>query len=202
MEQLNLRATTRRSPCASTKTQSSQKKITFLKNGSEHALIQELEHYQRCLIIYFLTPSQLIFCSPPSPHQWTTFLNVPHFKNNFVINVCFPKIIHCLVLLGFFQLLIYELILCMWNEIEMKPSQSCPTLYDPTDCSLPGSSLQRILQARMLERVAIPFSRGSSLPGDWTWVSHIVGRFFTIWGPRKAINIVHHLLQLVFLTQL
>ena len=119
MEQLNLRATTRRSPCASTKTQSSQKKITFLKNGSEHALIQELEHYQRCLIIYFLTPSQLIFCSPPSPHQWTTFLIVPHFKNNFVINVCFPKIIHCLVLLGFFQLLIYELILCMWNEIEM-----------------------------------------------------------------------------------
>ena len=170
-----------------------KKKVTFLKNGSEHALIQELEHYQSCLIIYLLTPSQLIFYSPPSPHQQTTFLNVPHFKNNFVINMCFPKIIHCLVLLGFFQL-----ILCMWSEIEVKPSQSCPTLYDPTDCSLPGSSLQRILQARMLERVAIPFSRGSSLPGDWTWVSHIVGRFFTIWAPRKAINIVHHLLQLVF----
>ena len=40
--------------------------------------------------------------------------------------------------------------------------QSCPTLCDPKDCSLPGSSVHRILQARMLKWVAIPFSRGSS----------------------------------------
>ena len=61
---------------------------------------------------------------------------------------------------------------------------SCSTLWtwtcDPMDCSLPGSSVHRILQARMLEWVAIPFSRGSSQPRDQTWVSCIAGRFFTI----------------------
>ena len=44
-------------------------------------------------------------------------------------------------------------------------AQSCPTLCDPTDCSLPGSSVHGILQARILEWVAIPFSRGYSYPG-------------------------------------
>ena len=41
-------------------------------------------------------------------------------------------------------------------------TQLCPTLWDPTDCSLPGSSVHGILQARVLEWVAIPFSKGSS----------------------------------------
>ena len=41
-------------------------------------------------------------------------------------------------------------------------AQSCPTLFDPMNCSLPGSSVHRILQARTLEWVAIPFSKGSS----------------------------------------
>ena len=57
--------------------------------------------------------------------------------------------------------------------------QSCPTLCSPTDYSPPGSSVHRVLQARILEWVAIPFSRGSSLPRDRTHVSCIVGRFFT-----------------------
>ena len=43
-------------------------------------------------------------------------------------------------------------------------SQSCPTLCNPMDCSLPGSSVHGILQARMLEWVAMPFSKGSSPP--------------------------------------
>ena len=47
-------------------------------------------------------------------------------------------------------------------------AQSFLTLYDPMDCSLPGSSVHGILQARTLERVAISFSRGSSQPRDWT----------------------------------
>ena len=55
------------------------------------------------------------------------------------------------------------------------------------DCSLPGSSLHGILQERMLEWVAIPFSRRSTWPRDWTWVSHIAGRFFTIWANREAL---------------
>ena len=47
-------------------------------------------------------------------------------------------------------------------------AQLCPTLGDPMDCCLPGSSAHGILQARILEGVAIPFSRGSSQPGDRT----------------------------------
>ena len=57
--------------------------------------------------------------------------------------------------------------------------QLCPTLCDPVDCSPPGSSMHGILQARILEWVAMPSSRGSSPPKDQTSVSHIEGRFFT-----------------------
>ena len=49
-------------------------------------------------------------------------------------------------------------------------TQSCPTLCDPMVCSPPGSPVHEILQARVLEWVAIPFSRGSSQPRDWAWV--------------------------------
>ena len=56
-------------------------------------------------------------------------------------------------------------------------TQLCPTLCDPMDCSLTGSSAQGILQARILEWVAIPSSRGSSRPKDRTQVSHIAGHF-------------------------
>ena len=57
--------------------------------------------------------------------------------------------------------------------------QSCPTLCDPMDCSLPGSTVHGILQARNLERVVICFSRGSFRPKNRTRVPSIVGRFFT-----------------------
>ena len=67
-------------------------------------------------------------------------------------------------------------------------TQLCPTLRDPTDCSQPGSSVHGILQARVLEWVAIPFCRGSSQPRGGTQVSYIAGRFFTIWATRKAQN--------------
>ena len=65
-------------------------------------------------------------------------------------------------------------------------TQSCLTLCNPMDHILPGSSVHGILQARILEWIAIPFSRGSSQPRDWTWVSHIRGRFFIIWATREA----------------
>ena len=59
-------------------------------------------------------------------------------------------------------------------------------LCDPIDYSLPGSSVHGIFQARILEWVAISFSRGSSRPRDWTQVSRIIGRRFTVWAPREA----------------
>ena len=54
------------------------------------------------------------------------------------------------------------------------------------DCSLSGSSVHGILQARILEWVAISSSRGSSWPRDWTWVSQTAGRFFTLWATRAV----------------
>ena len=56
------------------------------------------------------------------------------------------------------------------------------TLWDPTDCSLPGSSVHRILQARILEWVTSSFSRVSSQPRDQTQVSYFAGRCFTVWA--------------------
>ena len=55
------------------------------------------------------------------------------------------------------------------------------------DCSLQSSSIHGIFQARVLEWVAISFSRGSSQPRDQTQVSHIVGRHFTVWATREAL---------------
>ena len=57
-------------------------------------------------------------------------------------------------------------------------TQWCLTLCDPMDCSLPGSSIHGVFQARILEQVAISFSRGSSRPRDQTKVSGIVGRLY------------------------
>ena len=66
-------------------------------------------------------------------------------------------------------------------------AQSCLTLCDPIDCNPPGSSVYGILQARILEWVARPFSRGSPRPRDQTQVSCIAGRFFTVLVTREAI---------------
>ena len=57
----------------------------------------------------------------------------------------------------------------------------------PMDFSPPASSVHGILQTRILEWVAIPFSRGSSQPRDQTWVSHIADRFFVIWATREDV---------------
>ena len=65
-------------------------------------------------------------------------------------------------------------------------AQSCQTLCNPMDCSPPGSSVHWILQARIVEQVAILFSRGSSWPRDQTQISHTAGRVFTIWANREA----------------
>ena len=64
-------------------------------------------------------------------------------------------------------------------------SKSCPTLTIPWTVACPGCSVHRILQARILEWVAISFSRGSSLPRNQTGVSCIAGRFFTSWAMRE-----------------
>ena len=67
-----------------------------------------------------------------------------------------------------------------------KVTQSCLSLWNPMDCNLPVSSVHGILQARVLEWIAMPFSRALFQPRDWTLVSCITSRFFTIWAPREG----------------
>ena len=76
------------------------------------------------------------------------------------------------------------LLICWWYSSGSRSveSDSCNSI----DCSLSGSSVRGVLQARTLEWVAIPFSRGSFWPRDQTWLSCIAGRFFTIWATREA----------------
>ena len=72
-----------------------------------------------------------------------------------------------------------------WSEVLVV--HLCPTLGDPMECSPPGSSVHGIFHARILEWVAIYFSRGSSWPRDQTQVSCTTGRFFTKWAMREAL---------------
>ena len=81
-------------------------------------------------------------------------------------------------------------------DVWQKPTQYCKAVVlshfscfrpcNPMDCRLPGSSVHGILQARILEWVAISFSRGPSWPRDRTQVFCIAGRFFTLWPTREA----------------
>ena len=72
----------------------------------------------------------------------------------------------------------------LWGQIESL--SVCLTLCYPMGCSLPDSSVHGILQERILEWVAIPFSRGSSQPRGRTQLSHIADGFFSIWATREA----------------
>ena len=71
-------------------------------------------------------------------------------------------------------------------KVKVLVTQSCLTLCDPMD--LPGSSVQGISQARILECVVISFSRGYSWPRDWTCVSCIAAGFFTIWAIMELLG--------------
>ena len=75
----------------------------------------------------------------------------------------------------------------IWSEV----AQLCPTLCNPMECSLPGSSFHGFFQAIVLEWIAISFSRGSSQARDRTRVSHIVDRCFTVWATREVKSILN-----------
>ena len=73
------------------------------------------------------------------------------------------------------------LLQCMKVKSENEVAQSCPTLCDPMDCNLSGSSVHEIFQAKVLEWIAISFSRGSSRPRSQTRVSRIASP----WGCKE-----------------
>ena len=81
------------------------------------------------------------------------------------------------------------------KESESEVAQACPTLCDLMACSSPGSSVHGIFQARVLERVAISFSRRSSWPRDRTRVSCIAGRCFTIWATSDLVATITALIS-------
>ena len=78
---------------------------------------------------------------------------------------------------------------CQWKAVCVH-AQSCPTLCNPMDCSLPGSSVHGILQARILEWVVISFSRGSSQPRDWTYISCTSRQILYHWATRSHLSLL------------
>ena len=111
--------------------------------------------------------------SPASPlgRLWAA-ISCGDLWNKFSLVWLSSLLFHCIVNIYIFHIYI-------WSE--MKVIQSHPTLCDPMDYTAHG-----ILQARILEWVAFPFSRGSSQPRDQTQVSSIAGRFFTCWATSEV----------------
>ena len=132
-------------------------------------------------------------------------LHLLFFQCIFSLSLCFKLLVlfHFMFLHAFicsffppflsFFLSLFFFVTSKWSESEV--AQSCPTLCDPMACRLPGSSLHGILQARVLEWVAISFSRGSSQPRDRTQVSRIAGRRFNLWATREAVTITGNYMQ-------
>ena len=120
---------------------------------------------------------------------WIPYLKEKSTMKNWLITVDNTDIIYLLVFQMFYWLHIY------WSWLSpvlfllhaCMHTQSFPTLCNPMDCSLPGCSVYGIFQARILEWVANSFSRGSSWPKDWTQISHIVSRCFTLWATREVL---------------
>ena len=124
---------------------------------------------------HFLTPSLVSSMSPLGPQTLPSFLTSQTLGSTLITTlyqslallctpvaptrgptVCFDLLWACLV------------------------AQSCLTVCDRVDCGLPGSSVHGVLQVRILQWVAMPYSRGSSQPRNQTQVSHVAGRFFPI----------------------
>ena len=94
----------------------------------------------------------------------------------------------CITLNGVFRESFTKDDILIKEQSSSEVAQLSLTLCDPMHCSLPGSSIHGIFQARVLEWVAISFSRGSSGSRDRTQVSHITGRHFTIRATREALS--------------
>ena len=89
--------------------------------------------------------------------------------------------------------------ICFWCvRVCVLVAQLCLTLCDPMNCGLPGFPVHGIIQARIREWTAIPFSRGSSRPRDRTLVSCVAGRFFTVWATGKLYLLLDSSVKKVF----
>ena len=101
-----------------------------------------------------------------------------------IYSFCDQIISHCICILCFlFSLFLSEMYACVLV------AQSCSALCDPMDCSLPGSSRHGVFQARILEQVAISYSRGLPDPGIEPMSPALAGRFFTTVPPGKPLKL-------------
>ena len=125
--------------------------------------------------------------------QWN--FTQPQKRSNSIFNTDRPRDYHTKWSKSERQIL-YD-ITYMWNlkyetdkerKKESDVAQSCLTLCNPMDCSLPGLSIHGVLQARILEWVTISFSRGSSWSRDQNQVSRIGWRRFNLWATREALT--------------
>ena len=130
----------------------------FLRSG--HNVPVKLHPNKCCFLFWQGQGSKQPIRSILNLQQLPVFVNIPNHRGG-------PEVMTCNVLATYIWLLATS-----WSEV----TQSCLTLCDPVDCSPSGSSIYGILQARILEWVAISFSRGSSWPRNQTWVSCIAGR--------------------------
>ena len=118
---------------------------------------------------------QVLFSNRPrvKPRIYRCFFLTRKPSSRWLSNLCLP------LLSQMFSVPVIELRQIPSDQVS-EVAQSCPILCDPMDYSLPCSSIRGILQARVLEWVAISFSRGSSQPRDRSQVFCIAGRHFTV----------------------
>ena len=131
--------------------------------------------------IYYL--SQFVYCIYMCPIYIYSFVNWLYLPYLYFFSFSWLMITqHCKLFTNF--KCIY---LDFFFNVKVLVVEPCPILCDPMDYSPSGFSVHGILQARILEWVALPFSWGSSQSWGWTWVSGIAGRYFIIWATRKAL---------------
>ena len=106
--------------------------------------------------------------------NWKLMLSFRHYKS-----WCFNRLVKA-------KGMKFDFCKRSWCLYKVLVPQLGPTLCDSMDCNPPHSSVHAIFLARILEWIAIPSSRGSSQPRDWTWVSCTAGKFFTTWVTREA----------------
>ena len=153
---------------------------------------------------------EMEICASPCPHisfsvicQYDSHLQsawlTVFLSTNSVITSPSKFTLPFLILLGLFQSLPHPcphtqkkymyIYMCVCVCCFCLLAKSCPSLLWPMDCSLPGSSIHRISQARVLEWLSMPSSRGHSPPRGQTCVSSLAGRFFTTEQPGKLMNV-------------